>query len=206
MPSVHTIYLIVVDVTKPIEEINQEIDFWKNYIRRSLNLSSTSKPIPIIIVGNKMDLLSNDKQKKFNDYFNEIPSEERLHKFLTSGKTWHNVTRILDLLRLQLRSFITTHLKNLPREEVPELYIKAMKEALNQKAQGKLLVRRSHLESMAPYTFLHKAGIILFNPATSIVCVNPVTLALAIFCFEIISSQDIRRHYTRDVISYLAFD
>ena len=93
--------LVVYDIAN--ESSFNRIEYWKNQYENSLSQDNNNNPSPIIIVGNKLDLRTNDHEVNQN-----FVAYQQLQDFATplgcqfhevSAKTGENVPNLLDMIK-----------------------------------------------------------------------------------------------------------
>ncbi|MFX0013426.1 MAG: Rab family GTPase [Promethearchaeota archaeon] len=105
--------IMVFDLTAPSTLYN--LTKWKNEV-----ITSVSRPIPFLIVGNKNDLQSTIDSKEITDFIEKLSHTTPSYSpsvFFTSALTGHNINEVFEILGRSILEFF--HVKSLPSLQAP---------------------------------------------------------------------------------------
>lgn len=110
------IYLLVIDVSLPIEIQKQHIQFWIRYLKSQIRDSSN---LAVILIGNKEDKLKGEIEKMdITEHFELLKNMADITDYLfTSAKEFRNIKKILEFIKKSCMSFL-----NSKAFEIPKIY------------------------------------------------------------------------------------
>lgn len=133
LSSRNVVYLLVVDISLPLETQKEQIQYWLQYLQTQI---SNIEEIPIIIIGNKEDLVSSEISKQQSkDYFKSLQKKYSLKYLIVTANKSTNVKPLLEIIRKKCSDFLDQ--KDYFR--VPSLY-KKVGEYLKTLAESQVLI------------------------------------------------------------------
>lgn len=120
LSSKNVIYAFVVDVSVQLEKQKEQVAHWFRCLQSKFQ---GIKEIPIILIGNKIDLLEKQSQQKQTtiDYFDSLKKSYSLEYILVSAKKLQNVREFLEILKEKCLSFFSDE----EYFNIPHIYKKA---------------------------------------------------------------------------------
>lgn len=114
----NAIYVLVVDASLPLDSQKQNTYFWLRYLK--LQLREGNKH-PVILVGNKLDLVKSEAEKQATtDFFESLKQAKEVEDyFITSAKNYINTKKVLKFIRDKCSMFLE---KAEETFMVPQLY------------------------------------------------------------------------------------
>lgn len=89
LSAFNTIYFLVVDLTCSMEKITQSVEFWQQCIRSYAPIEKLSTEFSIVLIGNKKDAISLDKQIAVTSLLQEFQLAGKVSRWcMISGKNY----------------------------------------------------------------------------------------------------------------------
>lgn len=185
--SFNTIYFLVVDVSKSLEDIRSSVLRWTKYIHSVASVESLSSQHSIVLIGNKVDLINSAKEKEviaeLKQYIGQIIS----CYCLISARETKRLDQLREIIKKETKNILQQHN---PFFKVPKMYKQVAKRIKNEKS--KLLLSTTTFRGVNDtcFAFLQDMGIILFNRMTKMICLDPQVIAKALACFVMPSEHE----------------
>lgn len=96
LSSRNVVYLLVVDISIPLETQKEHIHYWIQYLQTQI---PKIDDVSIIIIGNKEDLVSNSQSQLSIDYFTSLQKNFALKYIIVSAKNLQNVKPLLKMIK-----------------------------------------------------------------------------------------------------------
>lgn len=98
LSSWNVIYILVVDISQPLEEQKQKTYFWLQYMRSQLKEGGN---YTIIIVGNKIDLVNSDADIKMSkEFFRKLRESSDIADYFTmAASSSLNIKKVLQFIK-----------------------------------------------------------------------------------------------------------
>ena len=126
------VYLLVVDISKSLADQKEQVQHWLRYLKSQLEKLDN---VPILLIGNKDDLISAQQREDTIAYFNSLKKTYPLDYVILSARKVVNVKSFLKMLKSKCLSLLDSNYFVIPR-----LY-KQVAEEINQvRLQGKFLL------------------------------------------------------------------
>lgn len=107
------IYLLVIDVSKPVEFQKQQVEYWISYLKSHID----SKDLSIIVVGNQLDKITDkNTEKEVVNYLNELKGAMIFDYTLLSAKKVLQVDNLISIMQKRCNSLDKT------KFTIPKLY------------------------------------------------------------------------------------
>lgn len=171
--SSHVIYLLVVDVSKPLKEIRLEIEYWMD-----LSQQHTSKDSTILLIGTHVDKVSKDRSEDVYYLLAAICNVySTIRKaFLVSIHNERSVKLLVEMLSKIHTEFSQTLL--VPKVYAQQLMLLDLHKHL---FDLQLFASMAELENVGIWRnaiiFAHNVGHCMFYPPSDSVCLKPQMLS-----------------------------
>lgn len=116
LSSRNAIFILVVDTSLPIEKQKSQVQYWIRYLKSQL---SEAEKVPMLIVGNKEDLLvkGNSHFQQVQEYFASL-QKQSVRAITASSTKFMHIKGVIDIIR----EMCTVLLKDKEYFKIPHLY------------------------------------------------------------------------------------
>ncbi len=128
--------MLVVDISSSLSFQQEQVQHWLRYLNSQLKKIND---VPILLIGNKDDLISTEQRKDTIIYFNSLKKKYSLDYIILSARDVINVKPLLQVIKQKC-----FHLLDSNYFVIPHVYKRVAEQISQFKEQGKFLLGKQN--------------------------------------------------------------